>query len=142
MAALPHTKWDEGQRRARKTEQRLLIPTTMSNGQSRAARYSVALAQQHWQTVTRSAVSFATYHYQSYPRLRSTGVFFLDNFVRHGKIPHRALLRPWVDMLHFHGVLAWIATKIWLCGGIFSGGGRWSFLGVDNCLIPFDRFAG
>ncbi|KAH3980399.1 hypothetical protein HBH52_090650 [Parastagonospora nodorum] len=93
MAALPHTKWDEGQRRARKTEQRLLIPTTPNN----TGRPS--LAQQ-------------------------------------------ALLRPWVDMLHFHGVLAWIATKIWLCGGIFSGGGRWSFLGVDNCLIPFDRFAG
>ncbi|KAH3918182.1 hypothetical protein HBI56_144190 [Parastagonospora nodorum] len=107
MAALPHTKWDEGQRRARKKEQELLIPNycprllgrhlEMGNGQSRAARYSVALAQQRWQTVTRSAVSFATYHYQSYPRLRSIGVF-LDNFVRHGKIPHRALLRPWVDM--------------------------------------------
>ncbi|KAH5066007.1 hypothetical protein HBI38_123400 [Parastagonospora nodorum] len=93
MAALPHTKWDEGQRRARKKEQELLIPNycprllgrhlEMGNGQSRAARYSVALAQQRWQTVTRSAV---------------TSAFFLDNFVRHGKIPHRALLRPWVDM--------------------------------------------
>ena len=37
--------------------------------------------------------------------------FFLGNFVRHGKIPHRALLRPWVDMLHFHGVVSSIATK-------------------------------